>query len=355
MRQAVFDTGWLLAEDGTLQGLCLGYDRCAEHEWGIQTLERLLGVPQPEFRIGPADRLIHRPEFLKLHEYSVKPRDKRRKAYPAVLLTGVASHSFYGTQTVQELVSSCQVSFFSEPGSKWHEPRYDLAAAWGERDFAVQVRGAENIERLRAIAAAAERGDLALTNSGSGWLDRHAICLVILSSLSEAEVQAVTERDEAHRELILAARATGIEEVLKAAGKKWFALSPGWRDKRKQHVDFFLNPHDQQLYDFGWFTVDELRQWARDEGPVLLDKDLREFESTQEGFELVQQILNQLKQHGIRTRNNPKLAWMDADKTVKGIFLHVYYEDEAKLADGTYAIDELLQRFPVKTAEAVQG
>ena len=149
--------------------------------------------------------------------------------------------------------------------------------------------------------------------------------------------------------------ATGIEEVLKAAGKKWYALSPGWRDKRKQHVDFFLNPCEQERYDFGWFTVEELRQWARDEGPVLLDKTLRDFQRTQEGFELMQQVQNQLKQHGIRTRNNSKLVWMDADKTVKGIFLHVYYEDEDKLSDGTYAIDELLARFPVKAAEVVQG
>ena len=247
------------------------------------------------------------------------------------------------------------MSFFSDPGSKWHEPRYDLAAAWGERDFAVQVRGAENIERLRRIVEAAERGDLTLTNSGSGWLNRHGISLVILSRLSEAKVQSIIERDEAHRELILAARATGIEEVLKAAGKKWHALSPGWRDKRKQHVDFFLNPCEQQRYDFGWFTVEELRQWARDEGPVLLDKSLRDFERTEEGYALLHNVSEQLRQHGIRLRNNSKLAWMDADKTVRGVFLHVYYEDEAKLADGTYAIDELLQRFPAKAAEAVQG
>lgn len=353
MRQAVFDTQWLLADDGTLQGVCLGYDRCGEHEWGISELEAYLGVPRPEFRIGPADRLIHNADYLQLHEYSRKPRDKRRKAYPAALLLCRRPSPWDEPRSGQALATSCNAELYFEPGDKHHLPRYDLAAAWGEKEFAVHVRGAENIARLRELRAAAQRGDLLLTSSGSGWLDCHGISLVILSRMSKDDVRKVTERDEAYRELQLAARATGIEDVLRAAGKKWYALKPGWRDARKQHVDFFLNPRDQSHHASGWFTVEELQQWARDEGPVMVDKEMQRFDSSEEGHAICVKVCSRLQQHGVKLRNVPHLAWMDADKKVMGILLHTHHESEERLASGTYAVEDLLQRYPqLQTEEA---
>lgn len=355
MRQSHQDKQWLLAKDGTLQGLCLGYDGCAEHEGGIQLLESRLGVPRPEFRIGPADRRIHHPEKLKLYEYMRKPHDKRRKPYPALLLLCGEASTWGAPLPAQDLAAQCDVPLYGDPVEKQHQPSSDLSTAWDERSFAVHVRGDENIARLRAIFEAAQRGDLALTSSGSGWLDRHGIFLVILSGMTSEQVREVTERDEAYRELILAARATGIEDQLRAAGKKWFALSPAWRDPRKEQVDFFLNPQGQDRYNFGWFTVEELRQWARDEGPVMLDKTLRALERSDAGGEIRSRVTTRLERHGLRFRHQLRLVWVDADKKAPGVLLHMHPQSESRLPSGAYAVEDLMARFPEVPAESPQS
>lgn len=44
MRKASQDNG-LIVEDGKLIGIALGYDYCAEHEWGIEELRRICEIP----------------------------------------------------------------------------------------------------------------------------------------------------------------------------------------------------------------------------------------------------------------------------------------------------------------------
>jgi hypothetical protein len=70
-----------------------------------------------------------------------------------------------------------------------------------------------------------------------------------------------------------AAKKTGVEERLRAAGKKWFALSPKWifdRMKAESQYDvcFWLNPYDQDCNNSMWCTVEDLDLWIKDEGPI---------------------------------------------------------------------------------------
>lgn len=32
---------------------------------------------------------------------------------------------------------------------------------------------------------------------------------------------------------------------------------------------FWLNPMNQKKYNHGWFTIEELQQWAKDNGPIV--------------------------------------------------------------------------------------
>ena len=78
------------------------------------------------------------------------------------------------------------------------------------------------------------------------------------------------DADEDYHKLKLAAESTGLEAYLKSRGKRWFALSPRWANDEKSGVRFWLNPQEQQKYSAGWFTVDELREWADERGPVIM-------------------------------------------------------------------------------------
>ena len=67
-----------------------------------------------------------------------------------------------------------------------------------------------------------------------------------------------------------------IEKRLKKAGKSWFALSPKKlnkedmeKHKTKFSVIFWLNPTEQRIVNYGWFTVEELRMWIKGKGPIV--------------------------------------------------------------------------------------
>ena len=78
--------------------------------------------------------------------------------------------------------------------------------------------------------------------------------------------------DEDYFRLITVASETGIYKILKDAGKRFFALSPKWKDDNKEEVVFWLNPIEQHIYNYGWFTVEDLKLWAKNEGPVMMEK-----------------------------------------------------------------------------------
>jgi len=96
-------------------------------------------------------------------------------------------------------------------------------------------------------------------------------------------------RDAVNRKILGMRRTTGLalpellrllEEVkatLGDQGKEWHSL------ERWQYMDgeirFWLNPRDHELYNTGWFSIDDLVAWAGNTGPILnelLDEELAE-------------------------------------------------------------------------------
>ena len=81
---------------------------------------------------------------------------------------------------------------------------------------------------------------------------------------------------EAHLDHIALQKASdeiGIHDKLRKAGKEFFALSPRWAkdvrtSKTAYPVVYWLNPMHQNIYNYGYFTVEELEQWIDDCGPI---------------------------------------------------------------------------------------
>lgn len=68
-----------------------------------------------------------------------------------------------------------------------------------------------------------------------------------------------------------------LKGVLNDQGKQWRSLERWqWMDGQ---IRFWLNPTDQVQYQSGWYTIDELLQWSRNGGPVIV----REEEELDEG------------------------------------------------------------------------
>jgi ribosomal protein L29 len=68
-----------------------------------------------------------------------------------------------------------------------------------------------------------------------------------------------------------------LKTVLNDQGKQWRSLERWqWMDGQ---IRFWLNPTDQVQYQSGWFTIDELLQWSRNRGPVIVHEEDDEDES----------------------------------------------------------------------------
>jgi hypothetical protein len=90
----------------------------------------------------------------------------------------------------------------------------------------------------------------------------------IASKIKEYD-EAWKKSDISQYKLHKASEATGIEEYLRKHGKEYFALSPRWANDEETEIKWYLNPLRQSKYNFGNFNLEELKQWAHDEGPVI--------------------------------------------------------------------------------------
>jgi ABC-type Zn uptake system ZnuABC Zn-binding protein ZnuA len=93
---------------------------------------------------------------------------------------------------------------------------------------------------------------------------------MIKSLLSQDVIDSIKESDLDVIRLKKTANKTGIYEILKKAGKSYFSLSPRWNDESKKEVVFWLNPMNQNKYKCGWFNVNDLKDWAKDKGKIII-------------------------------------------------------------------------------------
>lgn len=345
MRESKLNYGWMESEEGDLQGFNLGYDFCAEHEASIKGLLSAFGVDLPDSPVGIEDRVITQvPPALQLLEYMAKPRDKRRKGFPAALLV-LEPYLSRNATSAAALAASLGLSLYTSTCATDSEVR----VGWDQSTFAIHVCGDENLRRLKALHSAILARDLALANPACLGFRRQGPCFVQVSHISPEHKKTIRENDLAAKRLHDVVKASGIEDALARAGKCWYALSPDWYDRdREEGLLFFLNPCEQHRYHHGWFTVDELRAWAANTGPVLQDPALVVFNQDHPDWEL--HLIQGLHASGLALRHHPRLEWLDTDRTRVGVHLRPAVGHAGRLPEGLYDFQELMAQY-LPTAE----
>lgn len=291
-------------EAGEAVGVMLGADYCAEHEWGIKGLLRAFQGMVPEE--AERDRVC---DFRRIR---VKPPEERlvwhEERQLAILATirdrqhVESQHRQMGEADFKKLGLKPDAPFARvflalqreiwipkvprEPSRKaaggrratYEEPR--TCSAWDGNSFSIATRDQALINLLRDLHEALVAGDavMHLSSSGNPFKLINGLVLAIESRVPQAEKDAFKAAHEERYLLQDAAKATGIEARLGAAGKGFFALSPAWSTsikstrsgeiKTAHPVIFFLNPRDQRGSNSGWFTVEALDLWIKGEGPI---------------------------------------------------------------------------------------
>lgn len=253
---------WIERADGELAGVALGSDFCAEHEWGVEKMRRAFGCD--EKKDGIARRMIRKlPEDLR---FVSSPK------FDAVFLSPSTSYYKQPSDWVrEELRYYGDSKYYSGAASK-------LVCAWDEGTFGIVGYGGKteaDRTRVHQLWEAFQRKDIAFWPNVGPFHLGGGLIFCIASKVPDEDKAATLAADLDRKKMLKAAEETGIEAELTRAGKRWFALSPRWADNEKTAVMFWLNPYEQHIYAAGWFTVDELRQWTKDSGPVMKEKKRR--------------------------------------------------------------------------------
>lgn len=293
MKAAGNDTRIAYREDGTPWAVFLAGNATAEHEWGIRDLLANLMI-DPEGMLT-AGRSMTAPQELHISKGEVtrvyflprtEGKTRRKKETTKVTYLGMSEYSVSAKVRHHEL--------------ERYTLETDLTGAWSSKEFKLAAWSDEARAFLKELAKAASNGDLTIWTGNTPALVKNpfshsGLIIAITSRMPDASRIHLDEHDTAQKKLNDAAEETGIRERLKASGSKlaswrhgpaFHALVPRWLEglhkvtrndtevqlSSDHPVVFFLNPANQQDFNHGYFTVEELDQWLKGKGPIIKSK-----------------------------------------------------------------------------------
>lgn len=265
-------------------GIDLGADYCAEHEWGIKGIRKafglnddpkVFGIDRRRVRTIPGTiSYIGKPEqTLIFHEKGTR---KNPEAILIYLEYGAERHIFHydDPKHHNELRPPKPYKGAKDADGDY----YTFSTAWSEGSFGIHVKGLGNVNQLKEVYQALLSKDIAIWLGGGGIFQNAGLVLGIISRLPADKVEMLRAGDEDRFNLERASSEIGIHQFLKEKGKAWFALSPNWTKSVRSTKDgeiqtqypvmYWLNPMEQKQNNSGYFTVEQLKEWADNKGPI---------------------------------------------------------------------------------------
>lgn len=257
MRQGRSDLNFIVDEKHGFMGVCLGYDFVAEHEWGIAQMRSSLGMENPKYYESFKDLIVPATEFkVRLFEL-----DKY------LVLTNF-NDRFNNLEDLKN-----RKWFIERNISEYHVEKHKLATAWDGREFMVAVlkNDEKSVKRLTQLHEAFKTGKAVLSQVNLGIFTGRGLCITILDKIPAEQIASFDKGCKENLELVALVESIGIEQRLKDAGRRYYALSPR-KDKdakSKYSVVFWLNPVEQDRHNHGWFVTEQLDEWIAGKGPIM--------------------------------------------------------------------------------------
>lgn len=265
----------LIIADEVFYGISLGWDYCAEHEWGIADMRR-------KFGIGSDKSGIDNRKITKGNVYLVEDDN----------LCVLTSDTSFKVKAKLEPKPEDYLP---------HDLKYlynDLETAWDKEDFCVVSKDKESFQYLRELAKAFENQNVALTflKSELPAFSNSSLSLLICDKLPNEVKQEMENVDNKSKNLIEYEKSIGVTALKEKVrgngykGEKYFiACSPNWidyedpenREKRKKEIgtiydiQFWVNYSDDDD-NFGWYKAEDIIQWLSTPGLKLKSLNKKE-------------------------------------------------------------------------------
>ena len=247
MRRGTNDVAVLRNEEGGFIGVSLGWDFCAEHEWGVNKLTKAFGIPNeltPK-NAGIAYRTATKvPEGLRVFDFD--------GAHFLIYRADWWDESVQTPQKLNHILES-----YSSVGT---------AGAWSDSAFGLRVMD-DDKDVIPFLLDAANNNRLAIYLAGqSDSFGNSGLLLFDVNRLPEDGLKQMREVDLSTILIQKAVKDTGIEKRLKEANCRYYALSPKFAEDGS--LLFWLNPMYQENNNYGWYTILDLEDWINGTGKI---------------------------------------------------------------------------------------
>ena len=262
--------------NGEVIGVSFGSDNTSEHECGINPLMEQLGL-------AAAGSFAARTDFQKWNQEKQQKTVKgfARRLFridPPIPAMGLEKRRITKTPSFLRWVEKdgcagfiCYFREFAIDSSvskftHYFRPDRDLVCGWCSDGFIALAKTLHDQNLLRVVFNAMQRKNAVL---GSFPEPKHrGLAILIASKVPPAFDEKLLDEDMKLFTMEKMVDETGIVEQVKASGKEFSSLHKGILDD-KGVLRIWLNPREQQAYNYGWFTVEELQQWCQDKGPIM--------------------------------------------------------------------------------------
>jgi len=257
MRKAYHNSRLIHSEiDDMFYGVSLGWDFCAEHEWGIAGIISKFGI---KYDVPGVDgkTIIKGEVFLAMNKDMVVLTSQRPKENDAP----------------KDMLS--------------HEMRLDsdFETAWDKSDFCIASKSLSHFSHFRKLKEAFDAKDIviAFIQSEVPTFSNSSLCILIKSLLPENVKEEIYKADKKSSDLLEYENAIGmsfLKEKKKGKYKEiryFLACSPKWIDyedsEKRENLKFKWNTQYDILYwinysddddNYGWYTVEEVMRWLKD-------------------------------------------------------------------------------------------
>lgn len=260
MRRGTKGAG-IWSHEGVPVAAMLGWDHTAEHEWGIDPLRRTFDC--------------HHEDEMGIERYRVGSVGDG-----ALYLVEREAYVYLGTREPRDEDEWPHRELTIRPPWRDEEPE-TFTSAWSDGDFGALATDEEGRAFLRELHRAFLDGDAAIFVGAPPvpGFSNGGLTLAIVSRVPQEGLDAMREAHEEQARLerytAKVERETQLREKLEKAGRRWFYLGSRFmeedhpkRERTAYEIQYWLNPMDQRSNNAGWYTVEDLLQWADGEGPV---------------------------------------------------------------------------------------